>query len=272
MLIHLIIDAYIKRGLAHYSNWAYGNAINDFSMAINLNPTNVIALINRGKSYMEKNEHKNAIKDFTEVLILEPSFVDCYIMRGGMYQTMENYDLSIEDYTTALSLDPDNITAYHGRGMVYYIKKEAALSIADFSNVIRLDLNNSFEGYTSRGLAFMGKGEFDLAIKDFNIQLQKTPDNNHVINLLQIAINEMLSKNPLQGNSEKSKITVIGRYTGSGKFEDEEIFQIIDFMKNPPIKNFPATLRKKFSHGQLELNKVDNFELIEEIIKNDIDL
>jgi len=60
----------------------YDRAIADFNEALQLNPSNDIALNNRGLAYTEKRDYAAALKDFDESIRINPTdakvFRDCF--------------------------------------------------------------------------------------------------------------------------------------------------------------------------------------------------
>src|SRR5262249_38133045 len=62
-----------------------------------------------------------------------------------------------------------------GRGAAYIGKGEYDLAIADLEKAIGIDPKDA-AAYSNRGLALSGKGEYELAIADFDKALTIAPD------------------------------------------------------------------------------------------------
>src|SRR4030043_275929 len=68
---------------------------------------------------------------------------------------------------TTLEISPTNAKDYNNRGIAYYSKGQFDLAIADYNKA--LEINPRFaNAYYSRGNAYHLKGQYDLAIADFN--------------------------------------------------------------------------------------------------------
>ena len=62
---------YYYRGLAYYKLQQYKEAIDDFSVAIEGNPSDIRAYEKRGDAYCQTGDYDNAIKDFFMISRLE---------------------------------------------------------------------------------------------------------------------------------------------------------------------------------------------------------
>ena len=59
------------------------------------------------------------------------------------------------------------VIAYNNRGNAYTSKGEYELAIRDYDELIKLDPNYA-KSFNNRGVAYQKKGEYDRAIKDFD--------------------------------------------------------------------------------------------------------
>lgn len=66
--------------------------------------------------------------------------------------------------------------AYHNRGVAYILKKDFDLAIKDFNEAIRLDPKVA-HAYRQRGVAYSFKKDFDLAIKDLTEAIRLKSDD-----------------------------------------------------------------------------------------------
>jgi len=115
---------------------------------------------NRAEKNNEKNKTEEAIQDYTEAIRLDPSFTQAYVERGRIYLDKGNTDLAINDFNEASKLHPDDDT---------------------FGNFII---------HKVLGDAYSLKGEWNLAILNYQTSLQIDPDNTKVKEELEKAKNE----------------------------------------------------------------------------------
>jgi Tfp pilus assembly protein PilF len=106
---------------------------------------------NRGNYYAnEANEFDKAMADYEKIVALGCTDASIYSMMGNIYSIRENHDKAIELYSKSISLDISN-------------------------KMIPLESTYSFNNYQNRGFSYMKTKQYELAIPDFSILLQKYP-------------------------------------------------------------------------------------------------
>lgn len=85
-----------------------------------------------------------AIQLYTLGLEIEPSSYQLYNARGIAYKKKKKYDYAIRDYTKAIQLNPNFVYAYNNRAISYYFMNNFFNSKNDFLIAIKLNPN---EGY-----------------------------------------------------------------------------------------------------------------------------
>ena len=113
---------YLFKGTSYYNKDQYGQAISDYTKAIEINPRYAVAYSNRGRAYDKKGQYDQAIKDFTKAIEVNPRFAGAYYNRGLAYKHKNQYDQAIIDYTKAIKVNPRFARAYSNRGVVYFLK------------------------------------------------------------------------------------------------------------------------------------------------------
>ena len=108
------------------------------------------------------------------------------IYRAHAYDKKGNYDYNrarADHYQSIkleadeqIAFDPKYANAYKNRGNFYSYKGEYDLAIADYDAAIKLD-PEFVSAYENRGLAYYAKGNYDRALADYNkaIQYYETP-------------------------------------------------------------------------------------------------
>jgi tetratricopeptide (TPR) repeat protein len=95
---------YYKEGNAYFDEQKYDLAIGSFRKAIDLNPSNKLALNNMGVAYMEKKDYTTAADKFKKVLELDPTYEMAVLNLGIIYdehivdkeQALKYYDRYLE--------------------------------------------------------------------------------------------------------------------------------------------------------------------------------
>jgi tetratricopeptide (TPR) repeat protein len=80
-------------------------------------------------------EYDRAVTDFTELIQASPKG-EYYLERAFAYLNQETYDPAVADLTEAIRLNPSEPKAHQRRGIAYLAKGEPDLAIADFNWVI----------------------------------------------------------------------------------------------------------------------------------------
>jgi outer membrane protein OmpA-like peptidoglycan-associated protein len=94
------------QGVAYENKAVYGEAINMFTAAIELDPNYAAAYFHRGKAYRiyEISATKESIDDFSRVIALEPKNAEAYYQRGLVNVYVINNEEAKSDMITAAGL------------------------------------------------------------------------------------------------------------------------------------------------------------------------
>jgi tetratricopeptide (TPR) repeat protein len=78
-----------------------------------------VALNNRGVAYKAKGDFDHALQDYDLALRLDPYAANHYNNRGVIYRIKGDFARAVEDYEKAIELKPDYIAAYYNRALAY---------------------------------------------------------------------------------------------------------------------------------------------------------
>jgi outer membrane protein OmpA-like peptidoglycan-associated protein len=98
---------FFQQGVAYENQSVYGEAINMFTAAINLDPYYTEAYLHRGKAYriyQIANTTKESIDDFTKVIALDPKNAEAYYQRGLVNEYIISNEAAKSDMITAAGL------------------------------------------------------------------------------------------------------------------------------------------------------------------------
>ena len=163
------------RGVSQTLIKQYTSAVNTFSQAIELNPTNAflylarattqaemidfISSINGGygrlaiESGPESRLHNNdtrtynyneAIADLNKAAKLQPMLPHIYYNRAGLLALSGELPQAFEDYTRAIELDPTMAEAYFNRGIVQIMMKDTRKGCLDISKAGELGIKEAY--------------------------------------------------------------------------------------------------------------------------------
>tara|TARA_B100001057_G_scaffold439151_1_gene472126 strand:+ start:51 stop:566 length:516 start_codon:yes stop_codon:yes gene_type:complete len=109
---------YYTSGLDHYSKQNYKEAIEHYSLAININPNFAEAYFQRGCSKHNADDYKGAITDFNTSIKLQPNNQLFYKQRASSKTMLKDYIGAIADCDQAIILKSDYDKAYALRGIL----------------------------------------------------------------------------------------------------------------------------------------------------------
>ncbi|KAL1190866.1 Hsp70-Hsp90 organizing protein 3 [Cardamine amara subsp. amara] len=103
-----------SKGNAAFSSGDYATAINHFTEAINLSPTNHVLYSNRSAAYASLHRYKKALSDAKKTIELKPDWSKGYSRLGAAYIGLSQFKDATDAYTKGLEIDPNNETLKSG--------------------------------------------------------------------------------------------------------------------------------------------------------------
>ena len=158
---------YIEKGSDYYNKGNYDSAINNFTIAISIDPGKAESYAGRGLAYSSKTWFDSALLDFNSTIRLNPDNAFAHANRGFAYAQKKQFDMAIEDYTKAIDLGHTNSFIYAGRGYAYSRMNKPDLAVFDLNKAIALD-SNFTQAYANRGFAYAQKQQYAPAIRDYS--------------------------------------------------------------------------------------------------------
>ncbi|WP_009633898.1 tetratricopeptide repeat protein [Synechocystis sp. PCC 7509] len=131
----LLADIYTDRGLAKFELADYQAAMQDFSLAIRLNPQNARAYYNRGCTCFLHGDYHHAVSNFTTALQLNPNNSQAYVNRGIARHQLGYQQAAIQDLQQASQsfLTQKNQPAY--QKTIHCIKQIQQILVSNFEIV-----------------------------------------------------------------------------------------------------------------------------------------
>lgn len=149
-------------------------AVDSFNQAISLKPDYAAAYYNRGLAYLlagENSRYRLAVEDFTWAVEQEPSDPVLYNFRGKAYFKLFEFESALADYDRAIELNPGDPISYHGRGQVYNRRGEYNKAIRDFNEAIQRRPGFR-EAFQDRAQAYRALGDAGAAARDLQMAEQ----------------------------------------------------------------------------------------------------
>src|SRR5262249_30142081 len=123
-----------------------------------------------------QEHYRKGIRQYAAFLELRPhsfwgyfNWAYCHVQLGG-----DDLDDARVGFRAGIRLRPDLAWAYNSRGRIHLRQKEYGKALREYDTALAHDADY-FEAYANRGLAQLGLGKTDLALKDFDKAIQGNP-------------------------------------------------------------------------------------------------
>ncbi|KAE8911538.1 hypothetical protein PF003_g4521 [Phytophthora fragariae] len=133
------VDLYQKgMGIAHGATTFedHCRAIESFSLAIAIRPTQARFFLARGNAFRAIGELERAAKDYGSALALDDRSALYYANRGACYRKLNQTAKALEDLTNAIELDGRKAPHYFNRALVLHDAGFYREAIVDFSKAL----------------------------------------------------------------------------------------------------------------------------------------
>lgn len=147
------ISRHFTSGLTKVQEKKFQDAIQDFSVAIEEEPSFVDAYAERAVAYIQLEENELAMFDLNVCVELEPNNSYRYSCRAFLKARIGDLDGALLDYEKAIHLDPDDAIAYNNMGLVQEQKgyqKDAQQSFEKSNQIIGYKPNRFDEADPSK--------------------------------------------------------------------------------------------------------------------------
>ncbi len=134
------------------------------------NPYNALLFTNLGLIQKRMGRYEQAIESYTLAINMAPEVIPVILDRAALYAELGMNDRAFYDYTKVLDLDVNNKEALLMRAYIYMLRRDYKLANTDFRNLLKLDSNH----YNARlGLITLKQKEknFKEALEDVNKML-----------------------------------------------------------------------------------------------------
>lgn len=159
----------------------YVHAIETLSMAVDLDPDNVVTLNLRGLAYERTGKDDLAMADYNLALQKRPTYGVPYNNRGVIQLRRGALQSALDDFNLSIKYTPKFLLGWTNRARVRTLMKDFNGAIADFAEAEKIDpAAQQIAGNRCITWGLMGK--FDQALADCNGLIEKQPKNVYVIN------------------------------------------------------------------------------------------
>ena len=132
-------SVFVSRGKRLLEEQKFDLAIDDFTQAIKLDPTNERAFVGRAKASFHKEDYSTAVDDFTRAIEINPDRSETWFHRGCTLLQLDDSEKALADFDQSLKLDPTFSLALKLRSKIYQSQGENEKADADLKRAQELD-------------------------------------------------------------------------------------------------------------------------------------
>jgi FkbM family methyltransferase len=208
--VELSAAAHLNRGLAHYAQAEYAEALAAFEQAATVWPTFVEAHYNVGLTYAAQNQWDEAIAAYRRAVVLnpqlapghfslgqaltsagqpEPALAHCHeAVRllpespqawdalGNVHQQLERHEEAVEDFQQALRLDPQLAVTHNSLGVSLWQLNRYPEAAECYRRALACD-PKLVEAASNLGAVLAALGQFDAAKRAYDRAVELRPDH-----------------------------------------------------------------------------------------------
>lgn len=174
-------NEYFLSGIRAEQNGDYRTALAKFTQALDAGyQPQVEALALRGDMWRLLEEPERALENYEQALNSDPNFAAAHFGRGQLFADQGEDARAIDDFMAALEHAPEDMrTDIHEHlGWSYFHLHEYQRALEHFSAVIELlrDPEHTVEAHFGLGSAFLERGDFPQAVREFEQVIAINPD------------------------------------------------------------------------------------------------
>ncbi|MCS3727404.1 caspase family protein [Bradyrhizobium betae] len=164
------------RGLAYERSGKDDLAMADYNLALQKRPTYGVPYNNRGVIQVRQGALQSALEDFSLSIKLTPKFILGWTNRARLRTLLKDYDGALADFAEAEKIDPAAPQIAANRCITYGLMGKFDQALADCNGLIEKQPRNVY-AINNRADVYVMKGDFDAALKGYNAAIQINPNN-----------------------------------------------------------------------------------------------
>ena len=158
-------------------------AINSFSKALELEPTNPVLATELGKAYANNNQIDQAMKYFIKALQLKSDYYEASFSLAKTY-IKQGQESQAEGLLSEMANETGSVEIYYELGRFYYNQGEVKKAILQFNKVLEMFPNYS-NAIFSLGIANEAINDNERALDYYQEVLNLNPGNIEIINRIE---------------------------------------------------------------------------------------
>lgn len=155
------------------------DAIESYSLSLNITPYSVVTLLDRASLYLEKSLYNKAYVDYCNVIDIDKKNKEALQFRAYIYMQRRDYQGARADYNALLLEEPDNATARLGRALLNQKELKYREALEDFNRLVK-DFPNDIAYLKARANLEVEMNTPELALLDLETAAGLDPKDAEV--------------------------------------------------------------------------------------------
>lgn len=131
------------------------------------NPHNALLFSNLGTIQRRQHQYEQALESYTLALNIAPRAVPILLNRAALYLEEGKDELARIDYSLALDIDKDNLEALLMRAYIYMQQRNYSFARADYERLLKIDPQN-YNGLLGLATLEQKEGKYEAALSILN--------------------------------------------------------------------------------------------------------
>jgi tetratricopeptide (TPR) repeat protein len=159
-------------------------AIAELDKSLKLQPNNLASLLIRAQLLSENEEYDKALKDVEAILQQQPALVRAHQMKAQLLDKLGRTDEAVAMLEKLIAIDPNLVELQLQLLGIYSEKQMAPEAIELATKILESDQDSESSDLVRRlrGDMYLYAGDHEEAIADFELALEKTPNEPGVLN------------------------------------------------------------------------------------------
>ncbi len=132
-----------KKGLNSMSNEKFLDAIRSFDLALRIDPQYVDAWIKRGYAHFHLNEYTVAIASYDRAIEIDVNNAEAWNMKGLAYYKMKNYAKAIDCCEKAIDINPNDSMSWYNMACYLTLSGKIDEGLDALKRSIEIDIQNA---------------------------------------------------------------------------------------------------------------------------------
>jgi tetratricopeptide (TPR) repeat protein len=146
-------DRWFERGLElEQSGAPYGQIIDAYQHASQLDPNSAGAMVNLGTVYFNGHAWSDAEQYYKKALAIDPKYALAHFNLANLYDERGDGELALHHYREALKLYPSYADAHYNLALLYQGTRDVLSAVRHWRAYLRLDSNSTWAQIARREL------------------------------------------------------------------------------------------------------------------------